>query len=204
MSAVLHQAIKEAIRDATGYREKGILVSQVLEATSDVAGRGTDLYDAVHALFTAMPSRLVRSSMFLVSTQDVKDGVELSWDAREEPRAGFVAGQGLFAAYEQDEPIALALRELERVCQMRAGYVRAAYEEVSNSSSFPRPPFVHRRVIAHLPLAPGVAEARARQAEMESAASRLVSVTSVPKKEREPAWRGFPMPRVPVARVRRR
>lgn len=177
-------------------------MSQVLEATTDVAGREDDVYRAVHALFTLIPARLVPGSVFLVRTQDVDHAVELAWDAREEPREGYAAGQGLLAAYEPTEPVAGALRELERVCNVRAGYVRASYEEIKNSSSFPRRPFLHRRVIAHLPLPPGVAEARALQAKAVAEAPKDVQVDLKPK--RDDAWRAmWPVPRPRSAAPRR-
>lgn len=205
MSVVLHRAIREAIAQTPTYEEKAILVSQILEATNDVAGHQKDVYDAVHHLFTVMPTRLVRGSMFLVSTQDVHNGVELAWDAREETRPGYTTGQGITAAYEPDEPIALALRTLERVCEMRAGYVRTSHESISNSSSFPRRPYLHRRVVAHLPLPPEVAKARADQAKLQAEAPARVDVTLTPAKK-DP-WRAVwpsPRPHAPVVTMRAR
>ncbi|HET6403953.1 MAG TPA: hypothetical protein VFH78_04850 [Candidatus Thermoplasmatota archaeon] len=208
MSVVLHRAIRDALEGTPAYHEKGILVSQVLEATHNVAGRESDLYDAVYRLFSAMPARLVRGSVFLVTTQDVEDGVELAWDAREEPRAGYTTGQGLHAAYEADEPIARALRQLETACQMRSGYLRASYEEVSNSSSFPRQPYLHRRVVAHLPMPAGEAAERLRQLRVEQR-TPPPTVSVVPaRKEKDSSWRGLwptnPRAPAPLARVGRR
>lgn len=189
------------MQGAPGYREKAILASQVLEATAPVAGRDSDIYRAVHDLFSAMPTRLVRGSVFLVTTQDVEDGVELAWDAREEARPGYESGQGLLAAYDPDEPLARALATLERVCNTRAGYVRTSYEELTNSSSFPRRPYLHRRVVARLPLTHEAAEARlrARQAEKERDGP-LVSLAppSRPKGPRQASW---PVP-IPLGRLR--
>lgn len=196
MVGVLHRAIQDAIRDG-GYEKKGILVDPVLQATLGVAGDEAELYSAVHMLFMAMPDRLVRGSLFLIATQDVEDGVELAWDSREEPRMSFAAGQGLLAPYEPGERIAIALADLSRYCDSRAGYVRTSYEQVSNSSSFQRGPYLHRRVVARLPLSPDVQEVRSREAQRERAPS-LPHVTALraprseggsPSMGLQPAWR---------------
>lgn len=203
---VLNTAIKDAIQNTPGYREKAILVSQVLEATGPVVGENDEVYAAIHKLFSAIPARLVHGSMFLVTTQDLDHGVELVWDAREEPRGGYVPGQGLQAPYEPHEPIALALGELERVCEMRAGSVRASYEQVASSSSFPRRPFLHRRVVALLPFPRDVAEARARARQEQRDAPQRVDVT-VTTDDREPTWRSLwpkPRPMAPLPTLAKR
>lgn len=151
MSRVLHSAIRDALRDTRAYEEKAIAVSTVLESTADVAADEGKLYDAVYRLFAAMPERLLRSSVLLISTQDTDDATELAWDAREEFAGTLPEDRDLLSGYPDTHPIRGALLDLERYCQMRAGHVRARVEAVKNSSAFARPAHVHRRVIAHLP-----------------------------------------------------
>lgn len=156
MARVLHQAIQDAIRDAKGFEERSILVTAVLEATHDLDARETVLYQSVYTIFSAMPERLVRGSLFQVSTMDVENAVQLSWEAREEPTL-MPAGQDVYRVMTygpHGDLVGIALRALERFCQVRAGYLESRFQEVRNSSSFAQPDYIVRRVVAVIPCKP--------------------------------------------------
>lgn len=185
MSRILHRAIRDALRDAPAYEARAIAVSAVLESTADLDADENVLYDAVYRLFTAMPERLVRGSVLLITTQDTKDATELAWNAREDFASDIAPGASLTAGYPAGSPIVAALGDLERYCRMRAGYVDARVQTVKNSSSFARPAYLHRRVVAHLPrMDAGVAEKNAEPAATPDV--RLVAAEPDPRRARRP------------------
>lgn len=205
MSRVLHKAIRDALRDTPAYEARAIAVSAVLEATADLEAEASILYDAVHRLFAAMPARLVRGSVLLITTQDAKDATELAWDAREDYRETVEGAQTLTAGYKPDEPIALALTDLERFCQLRAGYVHARVQAVRNSSSFERPAYVHRRVIAHLPRLDAALAGRVAHADAAPSTPHVTSLPTWTRKDKpfDSRPRAAILPRVSVASWRR-
>lgn len=155
MSRILHQAIRDALRDAPGYQERGILVSQFLDATADLSADETLLYRAVYTIFRALPERLMRGSLMLVATEDVEGGIQLTWEGREPadlPHAGDV--RDLLRAGPHGDLLEIAMVALERFCQARAGYVETTVERVQTASAFERPPHAIRRVVAFLPRRP--------------------------------------------------
>lgn len=174
MSRVLHRAILDALRDAQDYREKGILVSPLLEATVDLAAHESVLYQAVYTLFRALPSRLLPGSLLLVSTQDVEGGVELLWEGREpfspEPEGRDVLN--LLRSGPHGDLLEIAMLALERFCEARAGYVEQRVEPGSTSSAFERAPYVVRRVAAYLPALSGAGRASSSVARPEPSAPR--------------------------------
>lgn len=198
MARALHEAIQDALA-GPGYQDQAILASHVLEATHPIDTDEATLYRCVHAFFSSLPRRLIPGSVFLVTTTDVDDGIELAWEAREVPKDDYRPGEGIYGAYDHDEPLARALRDLERYCDLRAGYVRTTYEKVQNSSSFRRPDHIHRRVVAKLPLSPVLASLRAQEAHARPGLPHA-SVVAVPPEGSAPRE----APRVPASDARRR
>jgi hypothetical protein len=170
MSDVLHRAILDALRDAPGYRQKGILVSPILEATAPLAAHETLLDQAVYTIFCTLPHRLVQGSILHVATYDVGGGVQLLWEGREplreEPGPGTVAG--LLREGPHGDLLHVAMRALERFCHARSGFVDVVVEQGPSASAFSRPPRVVRRVLAFLPGPGGAAPAEPVRVPLEA------------------------------------
>jgi hypothetical protein len=164
MSDVLHRAILDSLRDAPGYREKGILVAPLLEATTPLAADEALLYQVAYTIFCTMPDRLLPGSLFHVATQDAGMGVQLQWEGREPLREAPTSStaRGVLGRGPHGDLLEIAMLALERFCQARAGFVDVVAERVPTSSAFTRPAHVVRRVVAFLP---GPAGASAEVAE---------------------------------------
>lgn len=160
MAQSLHRAIHDALRDQSGYAAKDILVGTFLEATRPLDADDTVLYRAVYTIFRALPARVLPGSTLNISTYDVENGVELEWEWREamDPRAPTGADlHALLRHGPHGDLVGIALSALEQFCNLRAGYVETTRERVEASTSFDRPPYVVRRVLAHIPAKPSTA-----------------------------------------------
>lgn len=201
MSTILHRAIRDGIRDAHAYHERGILVSQLLEATVDLMADESLLYQSVYTIFRALPARLLAGSILLVSTEDVEGGVQLTWEGREPAEGTRAEGtdvRNLLRVGPHGDLMEIALVALERFCQARAGYVESTVERVPIASAFERPPHVIRRVVAFLPTRSGALSAGQSTPARAGGQSRA-PWPSDPKRGRE---LGLREPRMLLTKIR--
>lgn len=150
MSGTLHAAIRHALSDSPQYRARGILVSAVLDARTDLNAENDVLYNAVYTLFCAMPWRLVPGTAMYVHTLDVPGGVELAWECRE---GATVDGdlRRVLREGPHGDLVDIAYAALETFCGLRAGECLSERTVVPASPHFPRGEAIHRRVRAYLP-----------------------------------------------------
>lgn len=152
MAETLHRAIRDALRDAS-YASRDITVATFLDATRPLDADETLLYRCVYTIFRALPARLLRGSTLNISTCDIEDGIELVWEGREAVTAdGNVNdARAALARGPHGDLLDIAFGALEHFCHVRAGHVESTRGRVVSGSSFDRPPYVVRRVLAHIP-----------------------------------------------------
>lgn len=170
MSQALHAAIRHALADSPGYRLRGILLSTVLDATLDLRVPNDVLYNAVYTLFAALPSRLVPGTSVFISTVDVRGGVELTWECREEVSLDARELRDALRRGPHGDLVEIAYHALEAFCGLRAGECVAERALVPASPQFPRGDAVLRRVRAFLPVSreEGLAAAEERRGQAQA------------------------------------
>lgn len=153
MAEALHRAIHDALRDSTVYTARGILTSAILEATTELQADKDVLYQAVYTLFCAMPWRLAPGTTFLVTTRDVENGLELSWEGREETGIEAHDLREVLRMGPHGDLVGIAFAALEQFCHARAGEAQSEVTIVATSPWTPRRAVLRRRVRIVIPAA---------------------------------------------------
>lgn len=126
-SSVVDRAIARALQDAEAeLRRRDVRAVTHLDSHEELDTARQTLYEAVYAVFRALPARLAPGSVLEVRTSDRPGGdIELVWNVRETaPAPPMSRTSDVLRNGPYGDLFGLALVGLERICRTRAEHLQ--------------------------------------------------------------------------------
>lgn len=127
MTSVIDRAIAKALRDASAdLKDLDVEVEVDLASHEDIETPREALYEAVYAVFRALPPRLARGTVLRIRTRDRAGGdIEIVWEADETVATPPMSRTAdVLRGGPHGDIYALALIGLEAICRTRTEHIQ--------------------------------------------------------------------------------